>query len=49
MPSKMVYGLFIGIIQNYFNGILHVLDINRKRRNKISNKSWRILDMACFM
>ena len=29
MLSKMVYGPFIGIIQNYFNGILHLLDINR--------------------
>ena len=36
MLSKMVYGLFIGIIQNYFNGILHLLDINRKARTKLA-------------
>ena len=30
MLSKMVYGPFIGIMKNYFNGILHLLDINRK-------------------
>ena len=32
MLSKMVYGPFIGIMKNYFNGILHLLDINRKAR-----------------
>ena len=32
MLSKMVYGPFIGIMKNYFNGILHSLDINRKAR-----------------
>ena len=26
MLSKMVYGPFIGIKKNYFNGILHLLE-----------------------
>ena len=29
-----------------FANILHFPEVNRKTRNNISNKSWRILDMA---
>ena len=28
-------------------GFLHLPEVNRKTRNEIDNKSWRILDMAC--